>query len=83
MAERLLEQFAEDGSPIPFPEKPADVSDYVDKIAPGAVEDIGQMMAESRGSMIAMPKEVISAIEQGFRTRMTEVIVKSLGEAGS
>jgi len=49
------------------------------ELVKGAVNDMGIMAAQRAGSMLAVPKDVTAAIEEGFRERFTQLVLKSLG----
>lgn len=70
-AQHAYDQILEDGQP---PASQEEIDRLVDEITPGAVHDIGVMMANARGQRIAVPKEVVAKIENGFRQRLRELL---------
>jgi hypothetical protein len=70
------DQMVEDAAA--FPKTTEEITWLVNKITPDWMHDIGVLTARQAGSKIAVPKDVVAAIEGGFRHKLNELLSRHM-----
>jgi hypothetical protein len=81
LAEEAFGWIVEDTVPSAIPTTWAGIAELVDRITPMAMGRASELIRQALAGPVAFPRDMFTAIEEGFRLRLTQLLIQRAEEA--